>query len=393
MRMLLRLTFLRFVQFLACVSSASSLSDSTATSLADFYVDNLNRVALTTASEQPRLTASLVRFERFTSTINFYGAVGLPCKVEPTVINASVLSARQFSEVNAWRAGGPEGCGPDFFVGPPPVIWRLQDDITFGEPVRRKALDGSEFDASPMTIVRDKAPWVTYFWGYRLGLAESRGLVDAVTPAMTNWPRDQLPTSANDFALLSLPPPIAEGTVTEYLNKTNFPNAPGGNYFYASKDEERVLLDAQPAWVRTGKTFKHGGYVQVCRFYGSVSPGPNTHFYTASDKDCALLKSLQIKPTPTDRQQFNYEGVAFFANMPIPPKAAGQNPTCPSGSMPLYRAYNAAVGSSGKRNYDSNHRYSISRADIAEVVAKGWIDEGIQMCVPGVTEASASVSR
>jgi hypothetical protein len=39
-------------------------------------------------------------------------------------------------------------------------------------------------------------------------------------------------------------------------------------------------------------------------------------------------------------------------------------------------------GPNGKRNYDSNHRFSTSRTDIAEVVAKGWVDEGMVLCVP-----------
>jgi hypothetical protein len=78
----------------------------------------------------------------------------------------------------------------------------------------------------------------------------------------------------------------------------------------------------------------------------------------------------------------NYEGKVFYANLPIPPKTAGGSPTCPLASIPLYRAYNAAYDASGKRNYDSNHRFSTNRADIAEVVAKGWVDEGMVMCVP-----------
>jgi hypothetical protein len=64
------------------------------------------------------------------------------------------------------------------------------------------------------------------------------------------------------------------------------------------------------AWRRTGKSFFHGGFVQVRRFYGSVSPGPNSHFYTASDVECNALKALPVKPMPADRQHLNYEGIA-----------------------------------------------------------------------------------
>ncbi len=184
--------------------------------------------------------------------------------------------------------------------------------------------------------------------------------------------------------LITLPRPTIEGEVTEYVNTENFPNDPGGHYYYAANDETRAILDSgRPGkWVRTGKSFKHGGYVSVCRFYGSVSPGPNSHFYTLSEDECTVLKSVETKPKPVDRQQFNFEGIAFYANVPIPPKIAGQPATCPTRSIPLYRAYNAAWGPTGKKNYDSNHRFSTSRADIDAVVAKGWNDEGMVMCVP-----------
>jgi hypothetical protein len=239
-----------------------------------------------------------------------------------------------------------------------------------------------------MTFFRANLPWIVYYWGYRLGPTESQGLWQdenlKQVPDLGSWPKSQLPTRDNDFVLLTLPPVVAEGTVTEYLNTENFPNAPGGSYFYASNEEERAFLDAgiPGKWFRTGKNFKHGGYVAVCRFYGSVSLGPNSHFYTASDRECELLKSLEIKPRPLDRQQFNFENKSFYANTPIPSKIAGQSPTCSVDSIPLYRAYNLAYDPTGKRNYDSNHRFSTSRTDIDEVVAKGWGGEGIVMCVP-----------
>ena len=263
---------------------------------------------------------------------------------------------------------------------------KFVDRFQFDEPVRKTAVDGSQFDASPLIQTRNGEPWLTLFWGYRLGLLESQFDWDAqklsTLPAFAKWPR--FAAKDEEFVLLSLPPPRLEGTVTEHRNTENFPNAPGGVYFYASTVADRAVLDSgQPGkWTRTGKGFNHGGYVAVCRFYGSASPGPNSHFYTASDKECDVLKSLETKPRPTTKQQLNFEGKTFYANTPIPAKAVGQPPTCPVASIPLYRAYNAAYGPTGKRNYDGNHQFSVSRADIDEVVAKGWVDEGIVMCVP-----------
>ena len=43
----------------------------------------------------------------------------------------------------------------------------------------------------------------------------------------------------------------------------------------------------------------------VCRFYGSLSPGPNSHFYTVDENECAFLKQLQAT-TPADQPRWNY---------------------------------------------------------------------------------------
>ncbi len=262
----------------------------------------------------------------------------------------------------------------------------FSDRFSFGAPIRRKAYDGGIYEASTMVQTRDGNPWLTLYWGLNLGLVESQLDWDASTlsrlPAFRYWPgflgKDY------EFVLLSLPPPIIEGEITEYQNTLDFPNAPGGVYFYAASDADRALLDsgAPGKWSRSGGKFNSGGYVSVCRFYGSVSPGPNSHFYTADDKECDFFKALQTKPTPTIRQQLNFEGKVFSASVPTPAAVAGSPPMCPVKSIPLYRAYNAAYTAAGKKNYDSNHRFTASRADINEVVAKGWVDEGFVMCVP-----------
>ncbi len=280
--------------------------------------------------------------------------------------------------------GGP-GCEP--FTNENIDHSRVYTDrYAFGAPIRRKAFDGGIFEASPMVQTRNGQPWITAYWGLNLGLVESRFDRDPVALAL-------LPAFGNEFGfwgkeyesvLLTLPPPIIEGEITEYQNTLDFPNAPGGVYFYAANDADRAVLDsgAPGKWSRTGSKFNSGGYVSVCRFYGSVSPGPNSHFYTADDKECDVLKALQITPTPLSRQQLNFEGKTFSASVPTPAAVAGSSPVCPVKSIALYRAYNAAYTAAGKQNYDSNHRFTTSRADINEVVAKGWVDEGVVMCVP-----------
>ena len=51
---------------------------------------------------------------------------------------------------------------------------------------------------------------------------------------------------------------------------------------------------------------------------------------------------------------------------------------CEAGTAPVYRAYNNGSG----RGIDSNHRLTTNRTAIDQVVARGWIDEGIAMCAP-----------
>lgn len=162
-------------------------------------------------------------------------------------------------------------------------------------------------------------------------------------------------------------------TVVEYLNTADIPNAPGGHFFYSADAAEQAMVDSGAAgrFQRTGLVFYTGGDVSVCRFYGSVSPGPNSHFFTADANECAWLRSLQIVPTPTDRQQWNYEGLGFS----VVAKAA--NGTCPEGSLPVHRAYNDGF----TRGVDSNHRYSTSRDALdALVKSAGWLYEGVVFC-------------
>ena len=314
-----------------------------------------------------------------------FGPTAVPsCKLEPTVIPNPTMTDSTISEVNAWRDSPDEGCGEHVFIGIGPVKWTVRDDVTFSAPTRRKALDGSEYEASAMKVLRGGEPWMTYFWGYRLGMVagESNWSMSSLpnVPALSTWPK--FPSNADNFELVALPPPLKEGEAIEYVNFQDFPRSPGGQYFYSTTTADREALDSGRAgkWERTGQRFNTGGYVSVCRFYGSVSPGPNTHFFTADANECKALRDLQVVPRPADRQQLNFEDIPFHASRPVL-TALGAN-VCPTQSLPLYRAYNAAFGSTGRKNYDSNHRFSTRSEDILAMTKLGWIDEGVVMCVP-----------
>lgn len=170
-------------------------------------------------------------------------------------------------------------------------------------------------------------------------------------------------------------------TLVEYVNTRDFPDSPGGHYFYTGDPAEQAILDggSAGAFVRTGHVINAGGNSPACRFYGSVNPGPNSHFYTSNVDECRSLRSMQSTPVPQDRQQWNYEGVGFM----VTPHNSNQGGAsgCRSGTRPVYRAYNNAFTLGGNRNrWDSNHRYTTDSSVIATMVAQGWRDEGVVFC-------------
>lgn len=157
------------------------------------------------------------------------------------------------------------------------------------------------------------------------------------------------------------------GIVVEFYN-TNL-----DNYFITADPYEAAAIDggsAGPGWVRTGNTFKSGGNSAVCRFYGSLSPGPNSHFYTADPAECNFLKQLQAS-TPATQKRWNFEGLDFASTLPV-------SGACPGGTVPVYRAYNLGY----VRGLDSNHRFTTSQEIIQQMRALGWVSEGVVMCAP-----------
>ena len=146
------------------------------------------------------------------------------------------------------------------------------------------------------------------------------------------------------------------------------------DFFITANPDEQAAIgggSAGPGWITTGNRFNAGGPSLVCRFYGSLSPGPNSHFYTIDPDECQALKNLQAS-TPITQKRWNFESLDFANTAPV----GGQ---CAGGYVPVYRAYNNGF----QRGIDSNHRITSNLASYQAQVAKGWNGEGVVMCAPG----------
>ncbi|MDZ4729920.1 MAG: hypothetical protein SH820_08275 [Xanthomonadales bacterium] len=161
-----------------------------------------------------------------------------------------------------------------------------------------------------------------------------------------------------------------------------FYNTSLDHYFITSGAGEAVMIDqggAGPGWERTGESFKawnlwsNPDAANMCRFYGSVQPGPNSHFYSDTALECRMLQALQ-EDTPAGEKGWNFEGWA----MSVIPRGAGEQQPCPDNSTAVYRAYNNGFAL-GK---DSNHRYATNSALLDAMQEDGWINEGIAFCSP-----------
>ncbi|NDP42706.1 MAG: peptidoglycan DD-metalloendopeptidase family protein [Aromatoleum sp.] len=165
-----------------------------------------------------------------------------------------------------------------------------------------------------------------------------------------------------DFDVDTTPqPPLVD--VIEYY-------APSLNHFFITAfPEEAAALDAgKPVagWQRTGLGFpafgaKGTGLATVCRFFGTPGLGVNSHFYTAFDSECAIVKQ---------NPGWTYEGNSFYIAQPV---GAVQ---CPHATRPVFRLYNNGHAGS------PNHRYTTSWPVVDEMQFADWVLEGAVMCAP-----------
>jgi hypothetical protein len=176
------------------------------------------------------------------------------------------------------------------------------------------------------------------------------------------------------WSLTAVAATSAGNVVIEYYH-------PGLDHFFITSDPaEQAAVDSGAAgpFQRTGNSFAAGGPNAVCRFYGSQSPGPNSHFYTADAGECADLKRIQ-GVTPASQKRWNFESNDFATTSAV-------NGACAAGLLPVYRAYNNGF----TRGVDSNHRITSNFVAYQQTVAAGWKAEGVVMCAP--PSASITIS-
>ena len=163
------------------------------------------------------------------------------------------------------------------------------------------------------------------------------------------------------------------------INVVEYYSRDAKRFFITGRPDEITQLDAMPTnFVRTGMTFAAETALvrstdttraPICRFYAPPNAGgSNTHFY-GRDADCTLLKRFSI---------FRYEGFDFRAGVPT-------NGTCPAAlPTPVFRLFNNASATN-----NGNHRYVVSETRRSEMLAAGWVDEGVAFCTSSSADSRA----
>ena len=149
-------------------------------------------------------------------------------------------------------------------------------------------------------------------------------------------------------------------------------------YFLTARIAEQKALDALPqqfrktgaSFLTTRATFRADQQQPVCRFYSPVPRGgSNSHFY-GTGNDCALLNTINAVA---------YEGYDFAAVSPV-------NGACPSGTpAPITRMFNNKGATK-----NGNHRYVNNAVDKSQMLARGWVDEGVAFCALAAVPASSA---
>ena len=219
---------------------------------------------------------------------------------------------------------------------------------------------------------------VTDDWGYLVPYAVNQSSV--VTP----WPSTRDPDNLGVIVSYTSAPNTLKPALMIREDSSGDENptvveyyvASVKRYFLTGRKNEQAALDALPlSFTRTGMKFaaKSSRYrdipeLPVCRLYSSPeNGGSNSHFYGLGG-DCAFLNKLS---------GLKYEGLDFSVYKPNSTACPGAAPN------PVWRMFNNKAATN-----EGNHRYVVSQATRAKMLALGWLDEGEVFCSGGVTDAS-----
>ena len=141
----------------------------------------------------------------------------------------------------------------------------------------------------------------------------------------------------------------------------------------------RALLPsgAEPALIAAAAAYLVGHYVHHRGHWRDVALRQRSaRWEVVNDLTYAMWLDEDIAPAcdpecGPDAPSWKFESLDFTTTR----LAAA---SCGQGTVPVYRAYNNGAG----RGIDSNHRITTNRTAIDQVVARGWVDEGIAMCAP-----------
>ncbi len=163
-------------------------------------------------------------------------------------------------------------------------------------------------------------------------------------------------------------------TLTEYRY------AASDYFFYTSRTNEKIALDATPGWTRTGNELlvnnaNDAGTKPLVRYYFDKVAQNLTrgaHFYTLFDNEIAGLNALNPANAKAPGLPVN-EGTEAYAFAPV---VAGANGSCANAASPVYRAFRGAAVVAD----NPTHRYTTDSAVYGALVNLGWNAEGVVFC-------------
>ena len=159
-----------------------------------------------------------------------------------------------------------------------------------------------------------------------------------------------------------------DAEVVEYYSPTLV------KYFMTARLNEKQVLDQPNAagLARTGVTFNAyatsaGVGKAVRRIFASQAGQFSTHFYLTEAADIAAVKA---QPWAND------EGVDMYFPTPT---GDVSNRVCPTGTHNIWRTFKQKANAAATTT-DPNHRYVRTSAALADMIRKGYVDEGVAFC-------------